>query len=60
MQRAFLWGKLSDRDHLEDVGIDGTIILKCKRSRTEWGMNWILVVLDNDRWRALVYAVMNL
>jgi hypothetical protein len=24
------------------------------------GMNWIEVAQDTDRWRALVYAVMNL
>jgi len=24
-----LWGNLSERDHLEDLGTDGRIILKC-------------------------------
>ena len=25
-----------------------------------WGMNWIDLVRDSDRWRAVVNAVMNL
>jgi hypothetical protein len=25
----FLWGNLRDRDHLEDLSVDGRIILKC-------------------------------
>jgi len=26
---GFWWGNLSERDHLEDPGLDGRIILRC-------------------------------
>jgi len=51
-----LVGKLEGRDHLEEPGVDGRIILI-----------WIFMKLDvgawtedKDRWQALVNAVMNL
>jgi hypothetical protein len=28
MHTGFCWGDLRDRDHLEDLGVDGRIILK--------------------------------
>jgi len=43
---------------LEDPGVDGRIILRCSGSGM-WGMDWIDVAHDRDRWRALVNAVMN-
>jgi len=47
------WGILKIRDHLEDPGLDGRIIFR-------WGMDWIELAQDRDKWRALVNAVMNL
>ena len=58
---GFWWGKLRDRDHLEDPGIDGRIILRWILRK--WGMVlWTRSISfqDRDRWRAFVNAVMNL
>jgi len=41
---GFWWGNLSERDHLEDLGVDGEIILK-----------WILCFVDRaSRYKFLV------
>jgi hypothetical protein len=41
--QGFCWGNLREREHLEDPGVDGRIILR-----------WIELAYDRDRWRALV------
>jgi hypothetical protein len=48
---------LRERDHLEDPGVDGRMNLQEVQS---WGMDWIDLAQDRNRWRALVNAVMNL
>jgi len=38
---GFWWGNLRERNHLEDPGIDGRIILKWKWDVGAWtGSNW--------------------
>jgi hypothetical protein len=44
---------------LGDPGVDGRIILKWIK-KWDGGMGWIELAQDRDRWRAVVYAVMNL
>jgi hypothetical protein len=51
---------LRERDHLEDLGVDGSIILKCIFKKWNGGMDWIDMAQDRDRWRAVVNAVINL
>jgi hypothetical protein len=55
-----LVGRPEGRNHLEDPGVDGKIILKWIFKNWDGGMNWIDMAQDRDRWRALVSAVMNL
>jgi len=58
---GFWWGNLRERDHLENPGTDGMIILKrIFRKCDVEVMDWIDLAHDRDRWRALVIAVMNL
>jgi hypothetical protein len=58
---GFWWGNLSERDHLEDPGSDGRIILRWNLQEVGCGdMEWIELAQDRDRWRAVVNAVMNL
>jgi hypothetical protein len=58
---GYWWGILREKDHMEDPGVDGRIILRCIiRNLEVWGMDWIELAQVKDRWRALVIAVMNL
>ena len=54
-----LMGRPEERDNLEDLGVDGRIILKCILKKCGEGMDCIYLVQDMDRWRALVIAVLN-
>ena len=48
------------RDHLEDPGIDGRIILRWIFKKWNGDMEWIDMTQDRDRWQAFVKAVMNI
>ena len=55
MCTGFWWGNLRERDHLEDAGIYGKIILRWLfRILGFRGMDWIELAQDRDRWRALM------
>jgi hypothetical protein len=58
---GFGWGNLREEDHLGDPGVDGGDYFKMDLQEVGCGgMDWIELVQDTDRWRALVNAVMNL
>ena len=61
MLRGFRWGDMRERHHLEDLSIDGRIILILISNKVvREGTDWIDLAQDRDRWRTLVNGVMNL
>ena len=51
---------MSERDHLEDPGTDGRVILKWIFTKWDGVMDWIELAQDRDSWRAHSNAVMKL
>jgi hypothetical protein len=50
-----VWGgNLRERNHIEDPGIDGRIILRWIFRRGMEGMYWIDLAQNRDKWQALV------
>jgi len=56
----FWWGNLREKDHWEDLDVDGRIILGWIFGMWDVSVDWMELVQDRDRWRALVSAVMKL
>jgi hypothetical protein len=54
-----LWGDLSERNQLEDLGIDRRII-KWIFWKWDGGMDWIHLAQNRDGWRYLLNTVMSL
>jgi hypothetical protein len=54
---GFWWGDLRERDHLEDLSIDGRVIVKYIFKKRDGGHD---LAQDRGNWRALVNAIMNL
>jgi hypothetical protein len=49
-----MWKPEGKREHLEDLGIDGRIILKWIFKKRDGGMKCIDLTQERDRWWALV------
>jgi hypothetical protein len=61
-EKCLVWvGSLMGRDHLEDLGVDGRIVLEWILGRMLWEVvDWMHPTQDRDQWQAVVYTVMNL
>jgi hypothetical protein len=46
---GFCWGNPREKDHLEDAGMDGRIILKWIFRNWNGDMDWIDLAEDRDR-----------
>ena len=57
MHKGFWWRNLREKNHLEDLGIDGSIILK-HIFKKGWDMDWIDLVQAKNRCCAFMNAVM--
>jgi len=55
-----LVGKPEGKSHLEDPGVDGSIILKWIFNKWDGSMDWINLAQNRDRWWVFVNAVMHL
>jgi len=55
-----LVGRPEGCNHLEDLGIDGSMILKWLFKNWDGGMDWIGLAQKRGGWRAVVNAAMNL
>ena len=64
MHAEFWWGNLRERDHLEDQGIDGRLILKWIFRKWDLGgrggMDWVILSQNKDGWFALVNVALKL
>ena len=55
---GFCWKNVKERDHLEDLRENGSIILEMIFKKWSGSTDVIDLVQDKDRWRALVKAIM--
>jgi hypothetical protein len=51
---------VKERDHSEDVGVDGREILNRISGKLCEGVDWIHLVQDRGQWRAVVNTVMKI
>jgi hypothetical protein len=53
-------GNVRERDHFEDLGIGGMLIVKWVLTNRRGDVEWIDVAYDEDMWCSMVNAGMNL
>ena len=57
--RVLVW-RPERRDHLDDLGVDGSVILKWILNTWDGNMDWTELARDRERWKALFKKVMSL
>jgi len=55
----FWWGNLSEKDPLEDLGVNGTIILELIFKKWNGAMDCMGLAWRRYRWQSLVNAATN-
>jgi hypothetical protein len=53
-------GKPDGRNHLEDLGLDGRLLLKWIFKHWNGSIDWIDLAQDRNRWRSVVKVAMKL
>ena len=56
---GFWEGHRKGRAYLEDLVVDGKIILKSIFEKEDWGVVLIVLAQDRERWQAFLSTVMN-
>jgi hypothetical protein len=56
---GFCWGNPTKRDKLENLGGDGSIILKLNAKIDCAGVDWTDLSPNRDKWRVVVKAICN-
>jgi len=59
IHKEFFVTNLVETNHLEDLGVNGRIQLKYTLKTRGNGVQWVHLAVDRDKWRALVYIVMD-
>lgn len=55
MHTELWWGNLNEKANLEDLGVEGRIILEMNLNKICCdGVEWIELPLDRENWRALL------
>ena len=49
LHSGFWWGNLVERDHLENLGVDDRVILKCILKKWNGDVEWTYVTQDRDK-----------
>jgi hypothetical protein len=60
MRKEFWWGNLEGKNHLEDLVVNGSIILKCIYRNIMGSFDRIRLAQDKDVFRASVTLITNL